>query len=71
MDCTEDVPTDGVGGQQVSEDLGNDPQHVRVFAMDLLVVADELLFKDVYPHSVEFAETFSDQTEKLVVGPLL
>ena len=59
LDDGKDVPFDGVGGEEVAEELGDDAEAVGLVAVDGFVVFDELAFEELTPESVELAESGS------------
>jgi hypothetical protein len=65
------VPANGITRYQVSKELGNNTQAVRLVAVDGVVVLRKHVLKELPPESVELAEALADQSEKLVVGSLL
>lgn len=71
MDDGEDVPADGIRGQDVAEEASDIPQSVRLVPVDGVVVLCERLFKKIGPQAVELGKSFAEQAEELGICLLL
>lgn len=70
-DVGEDVPGEGVGAEEVGEELGDVPQLVRLQAVDHRVLLHEALLKVLLVHLVDHAEPLPQQPVVPQVRPLL
>ena len=67
----EHLPTNRLTTQQMPEELRDNPQPIRLVSVNSIVVLREHLLKQLPPHAVELAEALANQTEELIVRPLL
>jgi hypothetical protein len=65
------MPANGIARNQVSKELGDNTQPVRLVSVDGVVVLGKHVLKELPPESVELAETLANQSEELVVGSFL
>lgn len=65
------APDDRISHQQMSEELRNNPQSIRLVAMDGVVVLCEHRFKELSPQPVEFGKALTNVAVEFVECALL
>lgn len=65
------MPANGIRGEKMTEELGNNAQAVRLVSVNGVVVFGESFLEEFLPHTVEFAETLADETKELVISTFL
>jgi hypothetical protein len=65
------MPADGIGCEEVSEELCDDTKTVGLETVNSLVVVRKTFFKEVGPHAVDLAEALPNHAVKFFICPLL
>jgi len=65
------MPFDGVGGQEMAEQLSDDAETIGLVSVDGLVVLNKLAFEKFAPEAVKLAKSLSNLAIELLESSLL
>lgn len=71
MDDREDMPSESIGAQEMTEKPGNISEAIGFIAMNRIVICGEGFLEQVGPKSIELCKSFTDKSEKLGISFLL